>query len=130
MSNCDEMKKNLEDVSALIVLDGPTEASEQSGDLLGVEQREQAVKEHFQLNWHCMEALKVVILKDFDCLVGHRCVGEDEEEHCSYLKYEAGDVYDHAGRDPVKRDAGSEQARSSVHRLNHCKGGGECTERV
>ena len=49
---------------------------------------------------------------------------------CSYLKYEAGDVYDHAGRDPVKRDAGSEQARSSVHRLNHCKGGGECTERV
>ena len=66
MSNCDEMKKNLEDVSALIVLDGPTEASEQSGDLLGVEQREQAVKEHFQLNWHCMEALKIVILSDFD----------------------------------------------------------------
>ena len=66
MSNCDDMKKNLEDVSALIVLDGPTKASEQSGDLLGVEQREQAVKEHFQLNWHCMEALKVVFSQDFE----------------------------------------------------------------
>ena len=43
----------LEDVSPLVVLDGPPEAAQHGCDLLGAEQREQAVQQHLQL--HCGE---------------------------------------------------------------------------
>ena len=51
--------KNLEDVSALVVLDGPSKTSQDGSDLFWVEKGEEPVKEHFQLHWHSMEALKV-----------------------------------------------------------------------
>ena len=55
--------KNLEDVSALVVLDGPSKTTKHSSDLFWVEKREEPVKEHFQLHWHSMEALEVVRVK-------------------------------------------------------------------
>jgi hypothetical protein len=47
----------LEDVSALVVLDGPPKTPQHGSDLFWVEKREEAVEEHFQLHWHSMEAL-------------------------------------------------------------------------
>ena len=51
--------ENLEYVSALVVLDGPPKTPQHGSDLFWVEQREEAVEEHFQLHWHSMEALEV-----------------------------------------------------------------------
>ena len=42
---------HLEDVPPLVVLDGPPEPAQHGRDLLGAEQREQAVQQHLQLNY-------------------------------------------------------------------------------
>ena len=54
--------KNLENVSALVVLNCPSKTPQYCSDLLWVEEGKQPVKEHFQLHWHCVEALKVVLV--------------------------------------------------------------------
>lgn len=52
-----ETKAYLEYVASLVVLYGPPEAPQHCRNLLGVEEREEAIQQHLQLHRHRMEAL-------------------------------------------------------------------------
>ena len=103
---------HLEDVPPLVVLDGPPEPAQHGRDLLGAEQREQAVQQHLQL--HCgRSVVSNTLLHKIDVMypTWHRVEAAQDE---------AGDINDHPRRHSLQPNR-SEQARtdSAVHSLQN-----------
>ena len=94
LSSSGKHNTNLQNVSALVVLNGPAKTSQHCSDFFRAEKGEKSIQQHFQLDWHGVES----------------------------LENQTGNIDDHPRSDSLQPHRSKEASTSSVHSLDHWKG--------